>query len=108
MTASPLLSLPARLAEGAVRAYQLLASPVLGSNCRFHPSCSDYARQALRRHGLLRGLGLALWRIARCNPWNAGGFDPVPEPCGSHGHHHHDTRHHHPMTTTGTAQAIEK
>jgi len=47
-------------------------------HCRFHPTCSDYAAQALRVHGPIRGTGLAVWRLLRCNPWNAGGNDPVP------------------------------
>ena len=69
---------PARLASGLVRGYQLVLSPVLPMSCRFHPTCSDYARDAFAQHGLLRGLGLSLWRLVRCNPWNRGGFDPVP------------------------------
>ena len=64
---------------GAVKTYQWTARPLLGPNCRFHPSCSDYAVEALRTHGALRGGGLAARRILRCNPWNAGGFDPVPK-----------------------------
>lgn len=61
-----------------IRAYQLIASPLLGNRCRFHPSCSDYATEALRRHGLLKGSWLAVRRIGSCHPWHAGGFDPVP------------------------------
>ena len=49
-------------------------------NCRFHPGCSDYAIDALRTHGALRGGALAVRRVLRCNPWNEGGFDPVPKP----------------------------
>lgn len=64
---------------GAVKTYQWTVRPLLGPNCRFHPSCSDYAVEALRTHGALRGGGLAARRILRCNPWNAGGFDPVPK-----------------------------
>ncbi|MBM9401338.1 membrane protein insertion efficiency factor YidD [Gluconacetobacter azotocaptans] len=63
---------------GAIRLYQWVFRPVLGPNCRFVPSCSDYALEALRRHGALRGAILAGWRILRCNPWNIGGYDPVP------------------------------
>lgn len=70
----------ARLGVGAVRVYQWTLRPVLGSNCRFAPSCSDYAIEALCRHGALRGTGLAAWRILRCNPWCEGGYDPVPPP----------------------------
>jgi len=58
--------------------YRYTLSPLLGSNCRFHPSCSVYAMEALRKHGLFGGLGLSIWRVLRCNPWCAGGHDPVP------------------------------
>jgi hypothetical protein len=61
-----------------VRAYKLAISPLLGSNCRFHPSCAEYAIEALRRHGAARGVWLAVKRVGRCNPWHPGGFDPVP------------------------------
>lgn len=61
-----------------IRGYQLLISPWLGSRCRFHPSCSQYAIEALRRHGLIRGSLLAVRRIGRCHPWHPGGYDPVP------------------------------
>ncbi|GAA4481548.1 membrane protein insertion efficiency factor YidD [Gluconacetobacter asukensis] len=63
---------------GAIRVYQRFVSPLLGSNCRFVPTCSDYAQEAIRRHGPLHGAILAGWRILRCNPWNIGGYDPVP------------------------------
>ncbi len=63
-----------------VRVYQWTLRPLLGTNCRFHPSCSDYAIEALRTHGAVRGLGLAVWRILRCNPFCQGGADPVPPP----------------------------
>jgi putative membrane protein insertion efficiency factor len=65
---------------GAVRVYQWTIRPVIGANCRFEPSCSHYAVEALARHGALRGSGLAARRILRCNPWHEGGIDPVP-PC---------------------------
>jgi uncharacterized protein len=61
-----------------IRTYQLIVSPMLGQRCRFYPSCSQYALQAIRARGPIVGLGLAGWRLLRCNPWNAGGFDPVP------------------------------
>ena len=61
-----------------IRAYQLAISPLLGSRCRFYPSCSDYSMAALRRHGLIKGLWLAVRRIGRCHPWHPGGYDPVP------------------------------
>ena len=61
-----------------IRLYQWTVSPLLGPACRFHPSCSQYALEALLRFGVLRGGALALRRLARCHPWNPGGFDPVP------------------------------
>ena len=70
----------ARALRGAVLAYQWTLRPVLGCNCRFHPSCSDYALEAIASHGALRGAGLAGARILRCNPWHPGGYDPVPLP----------------------------
>ena len=66
--------------EGVVRGYQWTIRPLIGANCRFHPGCSDYAVEALRTHGALRGSALAARRVLRCNPWNEGGFDPVPKP----------------------------
>lgn len=63
-----------------IRVYQLLISPVLGNHCRFYPSCSQYAREALERYGVLRGGWLAIRRLSRCHPWHPGGIDPVPEP----------------------------
>ncbi|MDH3533940.1 MAG: membrane protein insertion efficiency factor YidD [Gammaproteobacteria bacterium] len=64
---------------GLVALYRLLISPWLGNNCRFEPSCSAYAMQALRIHGAFRGTWLAARRIARCHPWGGSGYDPVPE-----------------------------
>jgi hypothetical protein len=61
-----------------VRAYQVLLSPLLGANCRFYPSCSQYMIEAIRRHGAFRGIAYGTWRILRCNPFSAGGHDPVP------------------------------
>ncbi|MEO8507353.1 MAG: membrane protein insertion efficiency factor YidD [Betaproteobacteria bacterium] len=61
-----------------IRAYQYLLRPMLGSNCRFYPSCSDYAGEAIERHGAFRGTWLAIKRVARCHPYHPGGFDPVP------------------------------
>lgn len=72
------MSAAARVLRGLVRLYQLLLRPVLGPNCRFTPSCSEYAREAVATHGALHGSGLALGRVLRCNPWCAGGHDPVP------------------------------
>ena len=65
---------------GTVRAYQLTVRPVIGAHCRFEPSCSHYAIEALRTHGAARGSVLAARRVLRCNPWNPGGYDPVPPP----------------------------
>lgn len=61
-----------------IRFYQLAFSPWLGLNCRFEPTCSSYALEALRRHGLIKGLYLALRRLLRCHPFSRGGYDPVP------------------------------
>jgi putative membrane protein insertion efficiency factor len=70
---------PASLAlKGAVLAYQWTLRPVLGCNCRFYPSCSNYALEAVGAHGALRGSALTARRILRCNPWHPGGYDPVP------------------------------
>jgi putative membrane protein insertion efficiency factor len=66
------------LLTGLIRAYRLLLSPWWGRQCRFTPTCSEYALEAIERHGALRGTGLAMRRISRCHPWHAGGFDPVP------------------------------
>jgi hypothetical protein len=63
---------------GLIRGYQLAISPLLGSRCRHFPSCSEYAVEALQRHGALKGLWLAVRRIGRCHPWHPGGYDPVP------------------------------
>lgn len=68
-----------------LRLYRLLISPLLGPRCRFHPSCSCYAEQAVREHGALTGGWLALRRLARCHPFHPGGFDPVPERSQTHG-----------------------
>lgn len=67
-----------RLVLGLIRFYQKSISPLLGSNCRFHPTCSTYMATAIQRYGLGRGGWMGLKRIARCHPWNPGGFDPVP------------------------------
>jgi putative membrane protein insertion efficiency factor len=71
--------LPRRLLVGLVQGYRLLLSPWLGSSCRFTPSCSAYALDALNRHGALGGSYLTLRRLGRCHPWCSGGHDPVPE-----------------------------
>jgi len=61
-----------------VRGYRWFIRPVLPAACRFHPSCSEYAEEALARHGLCRGSLLAARRVCRCGPWHPGGYDPVP------------------------------
>lgn len=61
-----------------IRGYQLLLSPLLGGNCRFHPTCSEYAIEAMRAHGVARGSWLTVRRIGRCHPWGGAGHDPVP------------------------------
>ena len=69
----------AKLLRGLIRLYQLLLSPFWGAQCRFHPTCSCYAMEALEKHGAIKGLALSVYRIFRCNPWADGGLDPVPE-----------------------------
>ena len=64
--------------RAAVRAYRWFLSPLLPRSCRFHPSCSEYADEALARYGALRGGWLAVRRVCRCGPWHGGGYDPVP------------------------------
>ena len=73
------MTLMRRVAVLPIRAYQLLISPMTGDRCKYYPSCSEYAAQAINRYGILRGLVLAGWRLLRCNPWSRGGFDPVEE-----------------------------
>lgn len=63
---------------GLLSAYRYAISPLLGRNCRFHPSCSEYAVEAVERHGAIRGGWLALKRVGRCHPFHSGGYDPVP------------------------------
>lgn len=62
-----------------IRVYQLFIAPLLGPRCRFHPSCSAYAAEAITRHGAVAGVWLATKRLARCHPWGDGGYDPVPD-----------------------------
>ena len=73
-----LLELPRQVLLALVRLYRLLLKPWLGNACRFEPSCSQYALDALQRHGALAGASLSAWRLARCHPWCSGGCDPVP------------------------------
>jgi putative membrane protein insertion efficiency factor len=72
------------IATGLVRGYQLIVSPWVTVTCKYHPSCSQYALDALRAHGVVRGTGLALWRFLRCNPWSRGGVDYVPARAAEH------------------------
>jgi putative membrane protein insertion efficiency factor len=65
------------LALGAIRLYKRFVSPLLPSACRFYPTCSEYGYEAIAKYGIIKGGWLALWRLARCNPFGRGGFDPV-------------------------------
>ena len=81
----------AHVAAWLLRAYQLVVSPWVTVSCKYYPSCSEYALQAVRTHGAVRGLGMAGWRLLRCNPWSRGGVDHVPpratsEPVTVHQH----------------------
>ena len=67
-----------RVLLALIRGYRLLLSPWFCNQCRFHPTCSVYTEQAIREHGVVRGLWLGLRRIGRCHPWHSGGIDPVP------------------------------
>ena len=67
-----------RLLIMPIRFYQKYLSPLKPPTCRFTPTCSQYAIEAIRKHGPIKGLGLAIWRILRCNPWGGSGYDPVP------------------------------
>jgi uncharacterized protein len=64
--------------RGFIRLYQLVLSPFVGQTCRYLPTCSDYADEAIRQHGVLHGTALAARRILRCHPWGGSGYDPVP------------------------------
>ena len=81
-------SLLAALLRALVLGYRYTLSPLLGPRCRFYPSCSAYALEALKTHGGWSGACLSLGRILRCHPWHPGGYDPVPE-CRAHGRHSH-------------------
>ena len=87
-----LVRLPGRVLLVLIRGYQLLISPMRPQTCRYYPSCSQYAVIAITRHGVIRGTGLAAWRLLRCNPWSAGGVDDVPPA-------HDRQRHHHPVAS---------
>ena len=68
-----------RVLTAPIRLYQRAVSPAIAPRCKYEPSCSRYAVQAIERYGILRGLVLAAWRVLRCNPWSHGGFDPVDQ-----------------------------
>ncbi len=68
----------ARLMEGGILFYRRVLSPLKGPTCRYYPTCSEYALEAVRRHGPGKGAFLAIWRVLRCHPFHAGGYDPVP------------------------------
>ena len=70
-------SIPAALLLWFIKFYQKRISPILGANCRFRPSCSQYTLEAVEKYGFIKGSLLGTWRIMRCNPFNSGGFDPV-------------------------------
>ncbi|WP_203782701.1 membrane protein insertion efficiency factor YidD [Paractinoplanes rishiriensis] len=74
------MSVLARVLGAMVVAYRRYVSPALPARCRFYPSCSAYAQEALVRHGAVRGTGLTVWRLLRCHPFHPGGYDPVPDP----------------------------
>ena len=62
-----------------IKSYQLLISPLLGQNCRYLPTCSEYSAQSIREHGVTKGIALSLKRISKCHPWGSHGYDPVPK-----------------------------
>jgi hypothetical protein len=69
----------AKILIGLIRGYQLIISPLMGANCRFHPTCSQYMIEAITRFGTIRGFWLGLRRLSRCHPWHEGGLDPIPQ-----------------------------
>ena len=64
---------------GLITGYRMTLSPIIGPTCRFHPSCSAYGLESIKVHGAAKGTTLIVWRLLRCNPWNLGGLDPVPD-----------------------------
>ncbi len=97
------------LIVGTLKGYKRIVSPHLPPACRFHPTCSDYAAEAFQTLPLWRAAGLTLWRLVRCAPWSAGGFDPVPVPPGER--QHDETPPHRPSPvndTSGRVETVEK
>ncbi len=92
---SRIARIPRAVALGALAVYRAALSPLIhsvnGPACRFEPSCSEYARVAVRKHGVIRGGAMTMWRVARCNPFGGHGFDPVPEG-GAHKERSPDSR----------------
>ena len=74
----PMATIARTAVRTCIRAYQRFLSPLLPRTCRYYPTCSAYALQAVHRHGVVKGLGLGAWRLLRCNPLTDGGYDPVP------------------------------
>lgn len=72
-------AIPQKILLLLISVYRYIISPLLGSNCRFQPSCSEYARQAITQYGSLRGFFLTIRRLARCHPWGGQGYDPIPK-----------------------------
>lgn len=71
-----------QLIKACIRGYQLIISPMIGQRCRFQPTCSSYALEAIEKHGTIKGGYLGIKRILRCHPWGSGGYDPVPSISG--------------------------
>jgi putative membrane protein insertion efficiency factor len=74
-------------ALACLRFYKKQISPMLPPGCRYQPTCSEYTYEAIERHGVIKGIGLGMWRLVRCNPFSKGGLDPVPDGNGSNGRH---------------------
>lgn len=90
-----------------VRGYQFFISPYFPTSCRYYPTCSHYALEAIRIHGAFKGTGLAAWRVLRCHPWSAGGEDPVPAKkssctCADHGSTSHKEYRQSPVPSTSS------
>lgn len=79
-----LMLLPRNVCVALLLAYRKLISPMYGDVCRYYPSCSRYTLEAIQQWGVIRGIGLGIWRILRCNPWSAGGVDDIPTPAHEH------------------------